>query len=90
MASKTERGITSRDTGVFIPHSERVPHNPANLHKSKTQFIADEAKRRENDVKAKQFRNELEVSKKIIAETKADTLDVKSEKKKAGRPKKIE
>lgn len=81
MADKPEKGITTKDTGVFVPPHERVPYSPQYLHMSKAQVLEAERKRKENDLKAKSFRKELETS-------KAEAPKVET-KKQTGRPKKI-
>lgn len=81
-----EKGINSKDKGVFIPKDKRAPYSPQYLHMSKKDVVEAERKRKENDLKAAQFRADLE---KKVEAPKSETPKVE-EKKKAGKPKRIE
>jgi hypothetical protein len=77
MAERKEQGLKTTDKGTYIEPKDRVPYNPDNKFKSKAQFIADELKRKENEMKVKEY----------AAELKKETGDKKETKLK---PKKIE
>jgi len=79
-----QRGITSRDKGVFIPLSERVPTQPQYLHMSKSQVVEAERKRKEKNLRLAQI--SIDMDKEI--ENQGEPA--KTEVKKAGRPKKTE
>lgn len=66
---------------------EIVPHSPGNIKLSKAQFIAQENKRREDNLKIKEFAATLKIPKAEIPKVEAPKVE---EKKKTGRPKKIE
>ena len=88
--AKEEKGNRSDDHGVFIPLEKRMPTNKAYLHMSKADFIKAEAKRKEIQVKTQEFAESLQ-KEEVSAEVEAPKAEAPVvEKKKAGRPKKIE
>jgi hypothetical protein len=75
----------------FIPKSERMPYDEENKHLSKAAFVAKMRAKQERDAKLKAYDSEL----KSQQESKSDPVDAQSpvqseEKKKPGRPKKVE
>jgi hypothetical protein len=86
--AKVEKGTRSDDRGVFIPLEKRMPTNKACLHMSKADFIKAESARKEILAKGQAFMESLQKDKAPEVEEKVEAPV--AEKKKAGRPKKIE
>ena len=80
------KGITSKDKGTFVPLEKRLTPRPEYGKMSKAEVVAAEKVRKENDLKAAQFRESLEKPRAEAPTTQAPA----PEKKKVGRPKKIE
>ncbi len=68
---------------------EIVPDNPNNIRLSKAEFVAQERKRKEDNLKIKEFAETLK-KKEIEVTPPIKTEAPEKEKKVRGRPKKIE
>lgn len=85
-----KKGKTSKDKGVFVTPDKRAPRRPEYLHMSKKDFQEAEKKRKENDAKARAYRQQLEtdIDKKVEVEEAAPETSKVKEAAKRGRQKK--
>jgi len=81
MATKAEIEQRKKiDRGIAVTSHEMKPTNKDNIHLSKAQYIEQERVRKENNLKVKEFAENLQ----------KETVAKKEDKKETKRPKKIE
>ncbi len=82
MATKEQiADAKKKNKGIQVTSHEMKPYAPSNIHLSKAQYLAQEKVRKENELKIKEFADNLKKETNPVA---------KEEKKETKRPKKIE
>ncbi|GAF81017.1 unnamed protein product [marine sediment metagenome] len=61
---KIEQGVTTKDKGTFIPPDQRKPTDPANLHRSKAEFIEVQKANKEKAAEMSKLSKEYDEKKK--------------------------